>query len=196
MMPMPSGPTRRRLIGLALAGAASSALAGCAPWSGLPALPPRPPGPYRLGTGDRLRITVFGQKQMTGIYAIDATGQIDLPLLGTVRAAGRTPGGLRRAIVRGLVARGILRQPSVAVEVTTYRPFSILGEVNKPDQYPFQPGMTVLAAVALAGGFTYRAAESQVGIVRVVRGIARNYRAPVSALVEPGDVIRVFQRHF
>lgn len=187
-----SGPTRRALLSLAGTGV----LAGCAAWSGLPPLPPSPPGAYRLGSGDRLRIVVFDQKQLTDTYLIGASGTIDLPLLGPIRAAGRTTAGLRHAIAHGLVARGILRAPSVAVEVKSYRPFSILGEVNKPDQYPFQPGMTVLAAVSLAGGFTFRAAESQVGIVRVVDGTPREYRAPDSALIAPGDVIRVFQRHF
>lgn len=191
-----AAPPRRALLRAALSGLGLAGLAGCAAWSSLPPLPPPRPGPYRLGAGDRLRVVVFDQKQLTRTYTVDAAGNIDLPLLGQVRAAGLTIAALRREIAAGLVRRGLLRHPSVAIEVATYRPFSILGEVNKPDQYPFQPGMTVLAAVSLAGGFTYRAAESEVGIIRVTDGIARQYRAPVSALIAPGDVIRVFQRHF
>lgn len=188
--------TRRTLLRATVSGLGFGALSGCAAWSGLPLLPPPRPGPYRLGSGDRLRIVVFGQKQLTRIYAVGASGRIDLPLLGPVHAQGLTTAALRREIGRGLMKRGILRHPSVAVEIEAYRPFSILGEVNKPDQYPYQPGMTVLAAVSLAGGFTYRAAESEVGVIRVTDGVPRTYRAPASALIEPGDVIKVFQRHF
>ena len=196
-MPKFRRETRRHLLAKAVSALAAPALlSGCAAWSGLPPLPPAPPGGYLLGTGDRLRVVVFGQKQLTATYLVDASGTIDLPLLGPVRAAGRTTATLRRAIAGALEAKGILRHPAVAVEVKAYRPFSILGEVNKPDQYAFEPGMTVLAAVSLAGGFTYRAVESDVGVIRVTGGRAREYRAPVSALIEPGDVIRVFERHF
>lgn len=175
---------------------AMAPLAGCAPWADLPPLPPTPAGTYRLGAGDRLRITVFDQKQLTGDYEIGASGIVDIPLLGPVRARGRTALGLGRTIAARLVARGILRRPSVAVEVRKYRPFSILGEVGKPGEYPFQPGMTVLAAVSLAGGFTYRAAESRVAVIRVRNGLSREYQAPADALIAPGDVVKVFQRHF
>ncbi|HEX7389605.1 MAG TPA: polysaccharide biosynthesis/export family protein [Acidiphilium sp.] len=172
------------------------ALSGCAPGSGLPLLPPAEPGPYRLGPGDVLRITVFGQKQLSADYRVGASDAVDIPLLGPVRAGGRTAGGLARAIAALLRRRGMLVDPEVAVEVKNYRPFSILGEVNKPGQYPFEPGMTVLEAVALAGGFTYRAAESEVEVIRVRHGRARAFRAPADALIIPGDVIRVFERHF
>ncbi len=188
--------TRRRLLATVLGGIAVPALSGCAAWTRLPELPATTADGYRLGPGDRLRVIVFGQTQLTATYDVDASGMIELPLAGPVRAAGRSTAMLGHAIAQTLVARGILRHPAVAVEVRHYRPFSILGEVNRPDQYPFEPGMTVLAAVSRAGGFTYRAVESQVGVIRMTGGVPHDYRAPVSALVAPGDVIRVFQRHF
>ncbi|MDD2876330.1 MAG: polysaccharide export protein [Acidiphilium sp.] len=181
-------------LALGLLGAGT--LAGCAPGDGLPPLPLNPAQGYRLGTGDVARIVVFDQKQLTADYGVGDSGMIDMPLLGPVRAAGRTASGLARAIGTGLQTRGILRHPDVAAEVRNYRPFSILGEVNKPGQFPFQPGMTVLTAVSIASGFTYRAVESRVGIVRVRHGVSREYRAPADALVAPGDVIEVFERHF
>ncbi len=195
-MPVFRRDTRRRLLAAMLGGIIAPALSGCAAWMRLPKLPATASGGYRLGPGDRLRVIVFGQTQLTATYDVDASGMIELPLAGPVRAAGRSTAMLGRAIARTLVARGILRHPAVAVEVRRYRPFSILGEVNRPDQYPFEPGMTVLAAVSRAGGFTYRAVESEVGVIRMTGGVPRDYRAPVSALVAPGDVIRVFQRHF
>jgi polysaccharide export outer membrane protein len=163
-------------------------LAGCAPGASLPRLPPAAPFPYRLGPGDAVRIIVFGQKELTNIFEVDDDGALDLPLLGPVRAAGRTISGLARHIATML--------QSLAAEIHRYRPFYILGEVNKPGQYRFRPGMTVLTAVSLAGGFTYRAVESEVAIIRVTDGRPRQYRADADALVAPGDVIKVFERHF
>lgn len=192
---MPSHPRRRllrhtaSLFGLAL-------LAGCADGAGLPPLPPTATRSYRLGTGDDIRVIVFDQKQLSADYRIGDSGTIDLPLLGPVTAAGHTTNGVAHAIAAGLIRRGFLRDPKVAVEVKSYRPFSILGEVNKPGQYPFQPGMTVLTAVSIAGGFTYRAIESRVIVIRVRHGLSREYRAGPSTLIAPGDVIKVVERHF
>lgn len=184
--------TRRRLLTLLI----GTPLAACASGGNLKPLPAPQPGPYILGAGDTIRILVFDQKQLTGIYEIDGSGAIDLPLLGVVPAAGLTTGALDRDLSARLKAGGLLIHPSVAVEITRYRPFYILGEVNKPGQYRFVPGMTVLTAVSLAGGFTYRAVESYVGIVRAVDGHPQEYRADADALVESGDVVKVFERHF
>jgi polysaccharide export outer membrane protein len=184
--------TRRQMLMLLIV----SSLAGCAPGGGLPSLPPLPPGPYRLGPGDTVRLIVFGQKELTNRFEIDDSGMIDMPLLGPVRASGRTIDGLARHVAALLQERGMLLHPSVAAEIHRYRPFSILGEVNKPGQYRFQPGMTVLTAVSLAGGFTYRAVESRVAVIRLRHGQPREYRAGADALVAPGDVIKVFERHF
>jgi polysaccharide export outer membrane protein len=187
---------RRRTIALLLAGSGAMLLAGCAAGAGLPPLPAVHGQDYLLGTGDQVRVVVFDQKQLSDDYGIGQSGTIDIPLLGPVRASGRTADGLAAAIAAGLTRRGILRDPQVAVDVRRYRPFSILGEVNKPGQYAFEPGMTVLTAVSIANGFTYRAVESEVGVVRVRHGVAREYKAPADALIAPGDVIKVFERHF
>lgn len=184
--------TRRRILTVLLA----APFAGCAPGAGLPPLPQAAPGPYRLGPGDTVRIIVFGQKELTNSFEIDDSGVVDLPLLGPVPAAGQTVDGLARRIASLLQERGMLLHPSVAAEIERYRPFYILGEVNKPGQYPFRPGMTVLTAVSLAGGFTYRAMESEVGVVRVTGGQPRQYRTNADALLAPGDVVKVFERHF
>lgn len=175
---------------------ATAPLAACASGGRLEPLPPPRPGPYVLGAGDTVRIIVFNQKQLTDTYELDDSGTIDLPLLGVIRAAGLTTPELAQKISSRLKAGGILLYPSVAVEITRYRPFYILGEVNKPGQYPFRPGMTVLTAVSLAGGFTYRAVESYAGIVRVMDGHPHEYRAEADALVQPGDVVKIFERHF
>src|ERR1700759_3483014 len=117
---------------------------------------------------------------------------VDLPLLGLVPAAGCTTDALAAAIASGLVAKKLILNPSVAVEVSTYRPFYILGEVNTPGQYPFRPDMTVLTAVSIAGGFTYRAVQGYVGVTRDTDGLPATYRAPLFALAQPGDVITIY----
>jgi polysaccharide export outer membrane protein len=170
-------------------------LAGC---SG-PALPPLPavaPGPYRLGAGDRLTLRIYDQPQLSGSYDVDDSGMLDMPLLGLVPAAGLTVDGLAAAITKALQDRQLILHPSVAVEVSSYRPFYILGEVNAPGQYPYRPGMTVLTAISIAGGFTPRAVQAYVGITRVSGGRSATYRAPPFALAQPGDVLEVFERRF
>lgn len=187
---------RRRLLGFVPGWVGVASLSACAAGGDLRPLPPGGTARYRLGTGDQVRIVVFDQKQLTADYTVGDGGMIDLPLLGPLRAAGSTVHELALQIGSDLQRRGILRRPNVAVEVRKYRPFSILGEVNKPGQYRFQPGMTVLTAVSIAGGFTFRALQSRVGIIRVRQGHAVEYRAAPDALIAPGDVVKVFERHF
>ncbi len=192
---LPVRQTRRyfmRVLAIPLMGL----LTGCAPGSGLPKLPDVTAGPYRLGPGDTVRIIVFDQKELSNTFEIDDDGAVNLPLLGPLRASGRTIDGLARHIAAMLQAKGMLLQPSVAAQIQRYRPFYILGEVNKPGDYRFVPGMTVLTAVSLAGGFTYRAVERHVAIIRVIGGRPHEYRADADALVAPGDVVKVFERHF
>jgi len=185
---------RRRFLLSALGG-----LAGCAwaaPGGSLPPLPAPPAGPYRLGAGDQLIIRIYEQPQLSGAFAVDDSGVVDLPLLGLVPAAGRSADGLADAIARDLQRKNLILAPSVAVEISTYRPFYILGEVNTPGQYPYRPGMTVLTAISIAGGFTYRAEQAYVGVTRDSGGAPAPYRAPLYALAQPGDVINVFERRF
>ncbi len=173
-------------------------LGGCAaivaPGSGLPPLPVAAAGPYRLGAGDGLSLRVYDQPQLSGNFAIDDSGMIDMPLLGMVPAAGLTSAELAEAIGAALRAKNLILAPSVAVEVAKYRPFYTLGEVNNPGQYPYRPDMTVLTAISIAGGFTYRAEQDYVGVTRDIGKGPAQYRAPTTALAAPGDVITVFER--
>ena len=194
---MPRRLSRRAALILALGGLAVGGLSGCAgPGAGLPALPPPAAGPYRLGPGDQLRIMTYGDDQLTGDFAVGDGGTIALPLLGAVPAAGRTLVQLETEIAQALSAAGLYRNPSVIAEVTQYRPIFVLGEVNRPGEYPWQPGMTAVSAVAVAGGFTYRAVEGYVSVVRVLGGVAVEARARRQDFVKPGDVITVFERRF
>ncbi|WP_181707170.1 polysaccharide biosynthesis/export family protein [Chthonobacter rhizosphaerae] len=149
--------------------------------------------PYRLDSGDRLRITVFEQPSLTNTYAVDQAGHVTLPLIGPVGARGRTTQELGGAIA-GALKKGFLRDPDVSVEVDTYRPFFIMGEVRAPGQYVYVTGLTVQTAVAIAGGFTPRASEDVVEITRQMNGKVMTGLVPLSAAVRPGDVLRVRQR--
>jgi polysaccharide export outer membrane protein len=171
-------------------------LAGCAPGSDLPPLPDAPLGEYRLGPGDQLRVITFADEQLTGEFHVSDHGTISLPLLGPVPVAGRTTTEAEQEISRALKKAELFRSPSVSVEVLAYRPVFILGEVAKPGQYPYQPGMTVVTAVSVAGGFTYRAIEDYASIIRTTDGRATEARASRQSFVEPGDVITVYERRF
>lgn len=138
----------------------------------------------------------LGEDQLTGEFTVDDQGNISLPLLGTVRTAGYTPEELGQHIAAGLQSGNFLRRPSVAVQVIAYRPIFVLGEVNKPGMYPYQPGMTMLTAVAIAGGFTYRAVEDYAADVRTVSGHAVQGKIGPESFLAPGDVVKVYERHF
>jgi protein involved in polysaccharide export with SLBB domain len=153
-------------------------------------------GEYRLGSGDRVRITVFGEKELSGEFAVSDRGTVSMPLIGDVHAAGKSLREFEVQIVRQLKP-GYLRNPKVSVEVINFRPFYIIGEVQKPGSYPYVAGMTVMQAVALAGGFTHRARESSVVIRRALRGGGqREEEAGPTAPVFPGDTVRVKERFF
>jgi len=171
-------------------------LAGCAgQLSSLPALPASETGPYQLGAGDRLRLQVFGQEELSQEYVVSDSGAITVPLIGAVDAEGKTVAELEDEIVRQL-SNGILVNPNVSAQVVTYRPFFILGETRSPGQYPYVPDMTVLTAVSMAGGFTFRAEKDAVSITRMVDGQISEFRADPLDFVEPGDVVNVHERFF
>ena len=151
--------------------------------------------PYRLDAGDRLRVVVFGQEGLTNTYAVGASGAITMPLIGSVPARGLTPAELAAAITARL-KKGYLREPYVAAEVETYRPFFILGEVAAPGQYPFVPNMTVESAVAIAGVFTPRAERKAIKLTRVNEGGAAQAIVPPGTFLKPGDTIAVAERWF
>ncbi|MBV8534422.1 MAG: polysaccharide export protein [Alphaproteobacteria bacterium] len=151
---------------------------------------------YRLGPGDRLRIIVFGQKDMTGEFAVDGTGLMSFPLIGQIKAGGLTAEGLEREITDKLKP-DYLRDPKVSVVVLTYRPFYIVGEVKTPGSYAYVTGMSVINAIALAGGFTYRAKESSFYVDRTAKdGKKTRIDAGPDTTVQPGDVITVRERYF
>jgi polysaccharide export outer membrane protein len=152
-------------------------------------------GPYTLDSGDKLRIVVFGQDALSNNYTVDAQGQVSLPLVGAVEARGLTTSQLAGAIT-GRLKSGYVRDPSVAVEIETYRPFFVLGEVTFPGQYPYVPNMTVQNAVAIAGGFTPRAAKDKVTITRKVQGMPTRTVLPLRYPLRPGDTVEVSERWF
>src|ERR1700712_2794476 len=130
-------------------------VSACSPGKDLPPIAEYSGDGYQLGSGDRIRVITLGEEQLTGEFRVNDRGRIALPLLGSVKAAGLTPEELETVIATGLQEQKLLRKPSVAVEVTAYRPVFVLGEVAKPGQYPYQPGMTMQTMIAIAGGFTY-----------------------------------------
>lgn len=152
-------------------------------------------GPYLLGAGDRLRIVVYDQPSLTNIYEVDQSGQISMPLIGNVGAADSTADSLADRIEAKLAA-AYLREPNVTVEVATYRPFFVLGEVGNPGQFPYVPGITAETAVAVAGGFTDRANKRLVRISRAVNGRLYETRVPVIEAIRPGDTIYVLESLF
>lgn len=171
-------------------------LAGCAPGKDLPPLPDTPAGPYRLGIDEQVHIITFGADQLSGQFRVNDRGSIAVPLLGSVPADGLTTAELEHDIVHRLQEKEILRDPSVSVEIVNYRPVFILGEVSKPGQYAYQPGMTVLTATAIAGGFTYRAETGYASILRTIDGHPVEGRVPRGMELRPGDVITIFERYF
>ena len=192
LVAVPAACVRRQIFLLSLL----LLLACGGPGSELPQLPDAGPPDYSLGPGDQVRIITYGEENLTGEFRVNDSGNISLPLIGTVHAAGLTSGGLEGAVAGALRQRDLVHGPSVAVEVIGYRSIYVLGEVNKPGQYPYQPGMTVLSAIALGGGFTYRAIDDYVAIVRSSEGKTIQGRASPEASLRPGDVLKVFERRF
>ena len=154
-----------------------------------------PNAPYELASGDRLRVIVFGQDSLSNSYSVDGSGFISMPLIGPVAARGRSTHGLEEAIA-GKLRQGFLRDPQVSVEVEAYRPFFVLGEVTTAGQYPYVNGMTVQTAVAIAGGYTPRAAKDRADLTRIIDGYPVTYSVPLEQTVRPGDTITIRERFF
>jgi len=150
---------------------------------------------YVLGSGDKVRITVFGEDTLSGEYIVPGEGNISFPLIGDVRASGLTVDGLQKEISTKL-KDGYLKDPHVSIEVLNYRPFYILGEVMKPGEYPYTNGLTVLNAVATANGFTYRADTRKVYIKRANGPKEVEFPLKSTTPVAPGDTIRIGERFF
>lgn len=171
-------------------------LAGCASTThSLPKLASDAGSAYLLGAGDTLRITVFGEEDLSGTFKISDSGSISMPLVGQIPAQGLSVPDLQKKLVTILNAKAV-KSPDVTVQIDAYRPFFILGEVKNPGSYAYVPDMTVLTAVAIAGGFTFRAAQDEVSVTRKLNGVAKESRASRDARVLPGDTIYIFERHF
>lgn len=151
--------------------------------------------PYTLDAGDELRVTVFEQDDLTNTYQVDKAGFVAFPLVGAVAARGKTTKQIERDIAAKL-RRDFLRDPDVSVEVSTYRPFFIMGEVGTGGQYTYVPGMTVQNAIAIAGGFSARAEQQDVDVTRVIDGDIVTGRVPISDPIMPGDTIHIRERLF
>lgn len=195
---------RNWLIGAGLA----VALSGCGGGSsGPPAPVPMPPAgdsaaaasiatsTYKLGSGDRIRLAVFRDETLSGEFTLDGAGNFAMPLLGEVQAGGLTARELEAKIRDKLVAEDLLRDPQVSIEVLNYRPFYILGEVRAPGSYAYVNGMTVLNAVALAGGFSYRAKQDDFLLQRGGSNVQGAEVTGDTALL-PGDIVTVQERFF
>ena len=145
---------------------------------------------YQLGSGDKIRVIVFGEEDLGGEFQVDGNGRLSLPLIGELQAKGQTANSLEQEIAAKL-ADGYLQSPRVSVEISTYRPFYVIGEVNKPGEYPYVNGMSALNAIALAGGYTTRANEGPIYIRRNGSLREEKLEADQMTRILPGDVIRV-----
>jgi protein involved in polysaccharide export with SLBB domain len=186
--------TARRCLRITAGFALALLTAGC-----LTSDPTQPavgsPTELRVAPGDKIRIVVFGEDKLSGDYQIDNDGNISMPLAGTIKGAGLTKAELEQQITTGLKSK-YLRDPKVTVDVISYRPFYVLGEVSKPGEYPFRSGLNVLSAIAIAGGATYRANNSKVTIQRFGETQSTEAEQSSSVLIMPGDVVRVPERFF
>ena len=151
--------------------------------------------PYTLDSGDKLRVTVFGQTDLSGEFAVDGSGMLSMPLLPPVKARGLTTEQLQKELETEL-GKTLLRNPNVSVQVTEFRPFFILGEIGQAGQYPYVNGMTVETAVAIAGGYSYRADRDVVRITRKEGDKVVEMNVAPTAIVKPGDTILVMERYF
>ncbi len=150
---------------------------------------------YKLGSSDRLRITVFGHPDLSGEFEVDGTGSISLPLIGQTAALGLSTVELERAIAAEL-SQGYILNPRISAEVINYRPFYVLGEVGRPGEYPYTNGISVQNAIAAAGGFSYRANKRIVYIKSIESDREIAYDLTPSTIVRPGDTIRIGERIF
>ena len=153
------------------------------------------PAGMQLQSGDKIRLTVFGEDKISGEYEIDPNGFVSLPLAGTLKASGQNKVELE-GIISAKLKSNYLKDPKVTVDVVTFRPIYVLGEVQKPGEYPYRSGLNVMSAMAVAGGATYRASNSRVMIQRFGEPTLKEYSLDPSVQVMPGDVIRLPERYF
>ena len=150
---------------------------------------------YRLGVGDEIKVTVFGEADLSGPQVVDGQGAITMPLIGQVEVRGLTLAEAGKHIESKL-KDGWLRDPKVTAEMTKGRPYYILGEVNRAGEYPFTSGLTIMNAIAAAGDFTYRADKKKIMVTSADSGVEREIKLTPSTPVKPGDRIRILERYF
>lgn len=150
---------------------------------------------YTLAAGDRVRLIVFGQDNLSNIYAVDGSGRITMPLISSVEVSGLTTQQVAERVAARL-RNGFIREPRVTVEIDTYRPFYILGEVARAGQYPFVAGMTVQTAVAIAGGYTPRASQRSASVSRLTEKGIVTFTVSAHEPVRPGDTVVIKERWF
>lgn len=150
----------------------------------------------KLQTGDELKVIVFGEDQLSGIYEISPAGTVIMPLIGAIPAVGRTRAEVEHEITRAYANGKFLQEPKITVSVTTFRPIYVFGEVGQPGKYPYTNGTDVLTAIATAGGFTYRASKTSVLIRHAGDEVWQEFSLAAPVLIEPGDLIRVPERYF
>ena len=155
----------------------------------------RPYVPSRIQPGDRIKVTVYGEDSLNGVYDVDPSGNVTVPLAGTVRAAGRTKGELQREISAKYKGE-YLQDPKVTVDIVTFRSFYLMGEVEHPGEFPYKSDLNVLSATTIAGGLTYRASRSTVLIRHPGETIWKEYALAPTVIVGPGDLIRIPERYF
>jgi polysaccharide export outer membrane protein len=187
---------KRSSLSIALVVAASALVSSCTSYRPAPkAFHEATISPYRVDSGDRLRITVFDQRDLSTTYNVDQAGYISFPLVGAVPARGRTLQELEGQIAAKL-REGYLRDPDVSIEVDRYRSIFVMGEVGQPGQYTYVPGMTIQNAIAVAGGFSPRANQSNADVTRKINGEILTGRVLISNPVLAGDTIYIRERLF
>ena len=150
---------------------------------------------YQLGAGDIITINVYGEPELSMTTRLPDVGTINYPFLGEIKLVGLTADEVEKKIYDGLLG-DYLVNPSVSVAIVEYRPFFIDGEVKRPGGYPYQPGLSVNKAAALAGGYTERAARDKITIIREKDGRTNEFTVTVSDMIQPGDIITINQRFF
>jgi protein involved in polysaccharide export with SLBB domain len=150
---------------------------------------------YKLGSGDKIRVIVFNEIALSGEFTINGEGMLSLPLIGEIAAAGLTASQVQEKIETALL-EGYLKDPKVNVEVLSFRPYYIYGEVSKPGEYPYSNGMTIDKAVATASGYTYRADKKRAYVKHTAETNETVVQLKSQVLVQPGDTIRIGERYF
>lgn len=150
---------------------------------------------YTLGAGDKIRLNVFGEDDLSGEYEVDGTGVVSIPLINDVKIGGLSIRESEALIIEKF-SDGYLKKPKISIDILNFRPFFILGEVNKPGSYPYVDNLTILNAVATAGGYTYRAKTNMVMLKRPTVNSGEEFKVKDDYKVLPGDIIRVMERFF